>query len=141
MSTIRFCISSGKSADASRSGCPDVGGAGNRRGPETVDRPELLGQPLDECVLAERDDAGRVTVGHLVEARAKEGKRILATFVAHRIREVDDEDRREAVHRQDELEPGEGEDQRGQEERPDGDARRAAAPSRSVAAPRGAGRT
>ena len=56
----------------------DVRGGLDRRAAQPVDRAELLGQPLDERVLAERDDARLVALGHHVERLAQEGERVLA---------------------------------------------------------------
>ena len=94
----------GEEGGGEAQGSPDVGRRGHRRGPDPIDRPELLGQPLDEGVRPERDDAGDVAVGHRREALPDEGQGALVAVVADRIGEVDDEDCRQAVDRQDELE-------------------------------------
>ena len=89
-----------------------------RRG-DAVDLVEVGRQPLDERLLAERDDAGDVAVGDHLEGLAQERQRVLAAVVADRIGQVDDEDRRQPVDRQDEPEAGQGEDEGGQQDGPD----------------------
>ena len=98
-------------------GRPDVGGGLDRRRRDAVDLLELGRQPLDEGVLAERDDARDVARRLLLEGLAQERERVRAARVADRVRQVDDEDRREPIDRQDQLEPGEGEHQGGQDHR------------------------
>ena len=99
------------------------------------------GQPLDERVLAERDDPGHVAIRHLLEGLAQERERVLAAGVPDRVGEVDDEHRREPVDRQDELEPGDREDERRQQQRPDDERRRADGPRPCAGARRGGGRS
>ena len=53
-----------------------------------------------------------------VERLAQEGQRVLPTGIADRVGQVDDEDRRQPIDRQDEPEPGQGEDERRQQHRP-----------------------
>ena len=117
--TIRFCASSGKSAAARRSAAPmsvaertgveasrsiSVSSAGSRS----------TSAPLPNATIPATSPSGRS-----VERLAQEGERVLAARVADRIGEVDDEDRRQPVDRQDELEAGEGEDERREQQRPD----------------------
>ena len=80
---------------------------------------ELGRQPLDEGLLAERDDPRDVAVGSLLERLAQERERVLATGVADRVGQVDDEDGRQPVDRQDQLEAGQREHEGRQEQRPD----------------------
>ena len=138
--TIRFCASSGKSAVASRRAAPmsvaDVTGADASRSISV----ELGREALDQCALAERDDPRHVAVGAFLERLAQEREGVLAPGVADRIGQVDDEDRRQPVDRQDQLEPGQGEDERRQQQRPDDEGRPAAGPSPSAAARRGGAR-
>ncbi len=100
-------------------GGADVGRRADRGRREPVDLGQLARQPLDQRALAERDDPRHVAIGAFRERLAQEGERVLAARVADRIGEVDDEDRRQPVDRQDQLETGEGEDERRQQERPD----------------------
>ena len=97
----------------------DVRGAPDWRRPHPVDFLEVGRQALDERLLAERDDARDVVLRHLLEAVADELERLLAAALAHRVGEVEHEDRRQPVDRQDELEPREREDERREEDRPD----------------------
>ena len=110
-STIRFWASSGKSAVASRSAAPMS--VAERTGVDAMRSISSRSrrQALDERLLAERDDARDVAVGDDIERLAQEGERILATGVADRVGQVHDEDGRQPVHRQDELEPGQGQDE------------------------------
>ena len=86
----------------------DVGRGLDRRRRDAVDVLELGRQPLDERVLAERDDARDVARRLLLERLAQERQRRRAARVADGVREVDHEDRREPIDRQDQLEPGDG---------------------------------
>ena len=111
----------------------DVGGGLDRGRGEAVDLGQVGRQPLDERLLAERDDAGDVAVGPFLERLAQERERVLAPGVADRIRHVDDEDGREPVDRQDQLEPGQREDERRKQQRPNDE--RDAPPPRAHPAP------
>ena len=107
----------------------DVARRADRRGGEAVDLVELGRQPLDEGLLAEGHDAGDVAVGDDVQRLAQERQRILATGVADRVGQVDDEDGGQPIDRQDEAEPGQREDEGAR-------AGRSAPPARSGAGPR-----
>ena len=73
-STMRFCVSSGNSAEASRRAPPMSVDALGRHGREAVDVVELRRQPLDERVPAEGDDGGLVAAFALLERVAHEGE-------------------------------------------------------------------
>ena len=100
-------------------GGADVGRRADRRRGEAVDLAEVRRQALDERLLAEGDDAGHVAVGDDVERLAQERQRVLATLVADRVGQVDDEDRGQAVDRQHDPEPGQREHERDQQDGPD----------------------
>ena len=118
---------------------PDVRRGLQWRAAQPVDVAQLLRQPLDERVLAERDDARLVALGHHLERLAQECEGVLAAARADAVGQVDDEDGGQAIDRQHELEAGEGEHERRQQDRPDARARRAAGRPRSAAARRGRG--
>ena len=99
-------------------GGADVGRRLDRRGREAVDLGQVRRQALDQGLLAERDDPRDVAIGPLLERLTQEGEGILATGVPDRIGHVDDEDGREPVHWQDELEAGQREDERREKQRP-----------------------
>ena len=119
----------------------DVGGALDRRRGDAVDVLELGREPLDERVLAERDDPGDVALRLLLERLAQERERLAASRVADRVRQVDDEDRREPVDRQHQLEPGDREDEGAQQDASGPPARSGDGPRPSAAARRGGGRS
>ena len=100
-------------------GAPDVGRAADGRRREPVDLRELGRQPLDERLLAERDDAGQVAFRDLGQRLAQERQGLVASLGPDRIGHVHDEHRRQAIDRQDEPEPGQREDQRRQQDRAD----------------------
>ena len=133
--TIRFWAASGNSAEASRKRRPDIRRGLHRRAAQPIDLAQLLGQPLDERVLAERDDARLVLLGHHLQRLAKEREGILATGRPDAVGQVDDEHGGEAIDREHELESGEREDERGHEDRPHGE--RGAPPAGADAPARG----
>ena len=102
-------------------GRTDVGGGLDGCGGDAVELGQVGGQTLDEGVSPEGDDPGHVAVRLRGEGLAQEAERVLSAAIADRIRQVDHEDRRQAVDRQHQLEPSQGEDERGQEHRPDGE--------------------
>ncbi len=110
----------------------DVGRGGDRGRGDPVDLGELGGEPLDERVAAERDDARHVLVALRLERLAHVGERVLAALRPDGVGQVDDEHDGEAVDRQDELEPGEGRHERPQQADPD--AQRHPTPSLAQAA-------
>ena len=105
----------------------DVGGALDRRRGDAVDVLELGREPLHERVLAERDDPRDIALRLVLEGLAQEGEGLAAARVADRVRQVDDEHRREPVDRQHQLEPRDREDQGAEQDRAD-DQRGPAAP-------------
>ena len=109
--TIRFWAASGNSAEASRSAPPMSVAPLTGVLREPVDLAQVLRQPLDERVLAERDDPGLVPLGHHLEGVAQEREGVLAAARADAVRQVDDEDGGEPIDREHELEAGEGEDE------------------------------
>ena len=140
--TIRFCASSGKSARREAQRGADVGRRADRRRGEPVD----LGRGRDgsrstSASLPNATIPATSPSGVHGERLAQEGEGVLATGVADRVGQVDDEDRRQAVDRQDELEarPARG-------RAPTGGAsgrraRRAAGPPPPAAAPPGGARS
>ena len=95
----------------------DVAGRTDRRRGDPVDLGEVARQALDQRLLAERDDAGDVAFGHLLERTAHERERVLAPGAPDRVGQVDDEHRRQAVDREHDLQPGETEDERREQHR------------------------
>ena len=73
---------------------------------------EVGRQALDQRLLAEGDDPRHVAVGPFLERLAQERERVLAAGVADRVGQVDDEHRRQPIDRQHELEAGQREDER-----------------------------
>ncbi len=98
---------------------PDVGRGANRRGRDPVDLADLGRQPLHERGPAEPDDARDVALGHRLQAVAEPGEGVLAARRADRIGQVDDEDGRQPVDRQDEPDAGEGQDEAAQDDAAD----------------------
>ena len=94
----------------------DVGGGTDRGRGDPVDLAELGRKPFDQCALAEAHDPRRVALGHERQALADERERLLAAGLANRVGQVDDKDGRQAIDRQDEPEPSEREDKRGQQQ-------------------------
>ncbi len=111
----------------------DIGRRPHGGGRDAVDAVQVGRQPLHERLLAERDDARHVAIGDDLEGLAQERQRILPTGVADRVREVDHEDGRQPVHRQDQTEPGQGQHECAQQQRAD-DERRATPPDADPAA-------
>jgi hypothetical protein len=89
----------------------DVGRGLDRRAAQLVDRAKLLRQPLDQRVLAEGDDARLVALGHDLQRLAQERERVRTAALANAVREVHDEDGREPIDGEHELDPGEGDDE------------------------------
>ena len=139
--TIRFWASSGKSAVASRSAAPmsvaDLTGVEASRSISVSSAgSRSTSAPLPNATMPATSPSG-------VPSRrlAQERERVLAPGVADRIGQVDDEDRRQPVDRQDQLEAGQGEDERRRAAASERRARRADGPSPSAAAPRGGARS
>ncbi len=99
-------------------GGADVGRRLDRDRRDPVELVHVRRQPLDERLLAERDNPGDVTVRLVGETLAQERDRVLAAGIPDGIRQVDDEDRGQPVDRQDHLEPGECQDQDREQCRP-----------------------
>ena len=75
---------------------------------------------FDQGVLAERHHARDVALAFLGDGGLDEGERVVLADVPDRIGQVHDEDGRDPIHRQDELEPGESQDQGGEQQRANG---------------------
>ena len=99
-------------------GPADIGRGRHRRRAQPVDLPYLLWQALHEGIATECHDPGRVPGRHVCQAFPEERQGRLMTSAADRVREVDHEYGRQPVDGQHELEPGEGEDEGGEEDGP-----------------------
>ena len=100
-------------------GRADVGRRPDRGRREPVDLGQVRRQPFDERLLAERDDPGDIARGPFLERLAQEGEGVLAAGRPDRIGQVDHEHGGQSIDRQDELEAGQGEDERREQDRPD----------------------
>ncbi len=90
----------------------DVRRGRGRHGRESVELLELGRQALDECLAAEGDDGRLVAVGPLLERLAHERERRFAAGSADAVGQVDDEDRCQPVDCPVDLEAGERQHER-----------------------------
>ena len=119
----------------------DVGGALDGRRRDPVDLREVGRQPLHEGIPAERHDARDVLVLLRRQALPQVRERLLAAGGADRVGEVDHVDHGEAIDGQDELEPGQREDEGGEQQRADDERGPPSAGPDAGAASRGAARS
>ena len=117
--TIRFWASSGNSAEARRRAAPIS--VAERTGVEAIRSISRTsaGRRSTRAPLPNPTIPAASPSGMSAEALADERQGILAAGRPDRVGQVHDEDRRQAIDRQDKAESGEGEDQGGKQQRAD----------------------